>query len=56
MVTKKSSDQPAGLPGVPCKPQAPPEFVMADGRDIRYIFVKPPKWVVGTTIESQGVV
>jgi hypothetical protein len=54
MVTKKPSTVPPGLPAVPCNPDqaAPPtqNLVGTDGRDLRYIFVSPPKFVVGTTV------
>ena len=52
MVTKKSPALPPGLPAIPCGPDksAPANLVGADGRDLRYIFVSPPKFVVGTTV------
>lgn len=54
MVIKKTPAVPPGLPAAPCAPKqaALPtqNLVGADERDIRYIFVSPPKFVVGTTV------
>lgn len=54
MVIKKTPAVPPGLPPAPCAPKqaALPtqNLVGADERDIRYIFVSPPKFVVGTTV------
>ncbi len=54
MVTKKSPTLPPGLPAAPCNPdqaaQTNQPLIGADGRDLRYIFVSPPKFVVGTTV------
>jgi hypothetical protein len=50
MVTKKSSATKSGLPADPCNPKSPQSLIGADGRDLRYIFISPPKFVVGTTV------
>jgi hypothetical protein len=50
MVTKKSPATPSGLPTAPCDPHPPKILTDSDGRDLRYIFVSPPKFVVGTTV------
>lgn len=43
---------PAALPNQPCLPPAPEDrpLIGENGRDLRYIFVSPPKYVVGTTV------
>lgn len=54
MVTRKPSATPPGLPVAPCNPDQavppPSSLVSGDLGDLRYIFVSPPKFVVGTTV------
>lgn len=56
MVTRKQANAEKYFPATQCKKESPRRLMVfeplpEDGkRDIRYVFVSPPKFVVGTTV------
>ena len=50
MVTRKESSPQPVHPALPCNPVMPQNLIGADGSDLRDIFIRPAKFVVGTTV------
>ena len=50
MVTRKDSSAQPVPPALPCIPLTPLTLMGPDGSDLRDIFIRPAKFVVGTTV------